>query len=57
MKATKYCFEMITSAANIAAKYRKDGESAASVVARVLFQYEWGFQGLVQEEIERRDRY
>jgi hypothetical protein len=57
MNATKYSFEMIASAANIVAQYRKEGESAASVVARVMFQYDWGFQGLVQDEIERRDRY
>lgn len=57
MNAANYTFEMITSAANIVAHNRKDGETAAAAVARLMFQYDWSFQGMVQDELERRDRY
>lgn len=57
MNATNCTFETITFLANEVSRFRSAGQTAASAVAAVLFQYDWHVQGLVQEEIERRDRY
>jgi len=57
MNATNCNFETITFLANEVSRFRTASQSAAEAVASVLFQYDWNVQGLVQEELERRDRY
>ena len=56
MATTKHCFDTIVFLANFVGRCRRDGESAASAVARVMYQYDVNLQMAVQSEIERRDR-
>ena len=57
MNATNCNFEIISFLANEVSRFRTANQSAAEAVASVLFQYDWNVQGLVQHELERRDRY
>jgi hypothetical protein len=53
----RYEFEMVAALANEVARYRKEGQTAFQAVETVLFMYEWNLRGVVQAEIERRERY
>lgn len=57
MNASNCTFATITFLANEVSRFRTASQSAAEAVASVLFQYDWNVQGLVQAELERRDRY